>query len=206
MSPCGRARGLYAFRKAEKRRFCKKLLSRQTISDRDRILPFLMTERKRNENRFGRKTFFRFYFYFLFDFNKFITNKPDGHRARCFPTAAQALHSPRPLRVALSARREPGAPSTRCRHGRCRIRIGRAGRGDGARERARRKSRHGAVWIHAAHCRIAPFEANSRSSTGRSYRIPESWRSHRRQCRCANGERVPFRQDRWRGLRHPHPC
>lgn len=197
-----------------------------------------MTERKRNENRFGRKTFFRFYFYFIFDFNKFITNKPDGLRAWCFPP----LRAGRSVRQVRESRRTmppppkgSGDPPMEPRTGdgtaehrrkstlsafpsrptaidseRGSAAIGppadRLRGGYGARGRAIRKSRHGAVWIHAAHCRIAPFEANSRSPTGRSYRIPESWRSHRRQCRCANGERVPFRQDRWRGLRHPHPC
>ena len=56
------------------------------------------------------KRFFVSIFIFTFDFNKFTTNKPDGLWVRCPTAAAQALHSPRPLRVALSARREQGAP------------------------------------------------------------------------------------------------
>lgn len=65
-----------------------------------------MTERKRNENRFGRKTFFRFYFYFLFDFNKFITEKPDGLRARCSPP----LRAGRSVRQVRESRRTMPPP------------------------------------------------------------------------------------------------
>ena len=65
---CRRAVGHEGYAHFGRRRredFAKNFFPSQAFSDREEILPFLMTERKRNENRFGRKTFFRFYFYFF---------------------------------------------------------------------------------------------------------------------------------------------